>query len=226
MACRILSTKKLLPNQRHFLLNAGLKVIEANFIATHLKPFDINAVNQNLVFTSRNGFMAFLAHKLSGVYVGSNVFCIGLTTHTLIQSYGFKVVASADNAQQLAEIIIDNHNTESFTFFSGSLRRDTLPVLLHNADVAFNEVQVYDTQLTPHKITVPLDGLLFYSPSGVESYLKENTITTEICFCIGATTAQALQGITTNIITANQPSIENVIVQVRNYFNELNLNNI
>lgn len=221
MAYRILSTKKLLPNQRHFLLNAGLKVIEANFIATHLKSFDINAVNQNLVFTSRNGFMAFLAHKLSGVYVGSNVFCVGLTTHTLIQNYGFKVVVSADNAQQLAEIIINNYSTESFTFFSGSLRRDTLPILLENANVAFNEVQVYDTQLTPHKITVPLDGLLFYSPSGVESYLRENTITSEACFCIGTTTAQALQGISDNIIVANQPSIENVIVQVRNYFNEL-----
>lgn len=218
MAYRILSTKKLLPNQRHFLLNAGLKVIEANFITTHLKPFDINAVNPNLVFTSRNGFMAFLAHKLSGVYVGSNVFCVGTTTHSLIQSYGFKVVASADNAQQLAEIIISNHSAESFTFFSGSLRRDTLPALLENAGVNLNEVQVYDTELTPHKITVPLDGLLFYSPSGVESYLKENIITSEACFCIGATTAQALQGITTNIITANQPSIENLIVQVRNYF--------
>lgn len=221
MAYRILSTKKLLPNQRHFLLNAGLKVIEASFITTHLKPFGINAINQNLVFTSRNGFMAFLAHKLSGVYVGSNVFCVGLTTHTLIQNYGFKVVASADNAQQLAEIIINNYSTESFTFFSGSLRRDTLPILLENANVAFNEVQVYDTQLTPHKITVPLDGLLFYSPSGVESYLRENTITSEACFCIGATTAQALAGITDNIIVANQPSIENVIVQVRNYFGEL-----
>lgn len=221
MGYRILSTKKLLPNQRHFLLNAGLSVMEADFIATHHKQFDINAVNQNLIFTSRNGFMAFLSHKLSGVYVGSNVFCVGITTHTLIQNYGFRVIASADNAQQLADIILRDHSNESFTFFSGNLRRDTLTDTLANAGITFNEVEVYETELTPHAVTVPMDGLLFYSPSGVESYLTNNTINTEVCFCIGTTTAASLENSADKIIVANKPSIENVIIRVRNYYGTL-----
>jgi uroporphyrinogen-III synthase len=56
--------------------------------------------------------------------------------------------------------------------------------------------------------------ILFFSPSAVESYLKDNTIKKETCFCIGETTAEALHKITKNIIIAEQPSIEDVIEDV------------
>jgi uroporphyrinogen-III synthase len=48
--------------------------------------------------------------------------------------------------------------------------------------------------------------------------MKENKITTEICFCIGSTTATAVEPFTRNIIMANQPTVENVIIQCINYF--------
>ncbi|WP_309597470.1 uroporphyrinogen-III synthase [Flavobacterium davisii] len=82
----------------------------------------------------------------------------------------------------------------------------------------FNEIEIYETILAPQKISTKLDGILFYSPSGVKSYLKNNKITDEICFCIGTTTAKALKNITKNIIVTNQPSIENVIIQCLNYY--------
>ena len=59
-----------------------------------------------------------------------------------------------------------------------------------------------------------MEAILFFSPSGIESYLKENTIKKEICFCIGTTTASALEGITKNIKIADQPTIEDVIEDV------------
>ncbi|TEB40719.1 uroporphyrinogen-III synthase, partial [Flavobacterium circumlabens] len=101
-----------------------------------------------------------------------------------------------------------------FTFFSGNLRRETLPQALKEADVKFNEIQVYDTSLTPQKIKTAPDAILFFSPSGVESYLKENIIKKEKCFCIGETTADALEKITKNIIIADQPTVEDVIEDV------------
>ena len=100
------------------------------------------------------------------------------------------------------------------------MRRDTLPEALKKAGVRCNEVEVYETVLTPHKITSPTDGLLFFSPSGVASYLRENCITNQECFCIGTTTAEALQNVTENIIVANKPSIENVIIQCINYYKD------
>jgi uroporphyrinogen-III synthase len=62
------------------------------------------------------------------------------------------------------------------------------------------------------------DGILFFSPSGVESYLQENKIENEACFCIGNTTAEALKYITPNRIIANQPNMESVIMKcIENY---------
>ena len=103
---------------------------------------------------------------------------------------------------------------ESYTFFSGNLRKETLPKALKEAKITFNEIQVYETTLTPQKIKSPVEAILFFSPSGVESYLKENTIKKELCFCIGETTAEALVTKSKNILIAAQPSVENVIEDV------------
>jgi uroporphyrinogen-III synthase len=123
-------------------------------------------------------------------------------------------VAYTGYASDLAEIITLIYANESYTFFSGNLRKDTLPKALAEAGIKFNEIQVYKTSLTPHKIKETVDAILFFSPSGVESYLKENKIKKETCFCIGETTAEALGKITKNIVIANQPSIEDVIEDV------------
>jgi uroporphyrinogen-III synthase len=98
------------------------------------------------------------------------------------------------------------------------MRRATLPDALTAAGISFTEIETYETTLTPNKITATVDGLLFYSPSAVQSFLKNNKITKQTCFCIGTTTAEALQNITDNIIIANQPTIENTIIQCINYY--------
>jgi uroporphyrinogen-III synthase len=102
------------------------------------------------------------------------------------------------------------------------MRRETLPEALANAKIDFNEIEVYKTVLSPHKINSTLNGILFYSPSGIESYLKENNIGDAVCFCIGTTTAEALKGITENIVIANKPTVENLIIQCINYYKETN----
>ena len=63
------------------------------------------------------------------------------------------------------------------------------------------------------------DGILFFSPSAVESYLKQNTIKNEICFCIGKTTAETLEKKhKKNIVIAEQPTIDDVIAAVIEYY--------
>jgi len=221
MAYRVLSTKKLQPNQKLYLLNAGIAVVEADFIGIAYKPFDLDDTGGSLIFTSSNGFKGFLKHTASGMFTGSEVFCVGHKTKELINLHGFTVTSVANDAEALAEIIVSNYADGQFTFFSGSMRRDSLPDALAEANIPLTEIEVYDTVLQPQKITTPVDGILFFSPSAVQSYLQENTITTEACFCIGATTAAALVGITDKVIVAHKPSIENVIVQVRGYFAKL-----
>jgi uroporphyrinogen-III synthase len=210
----ILSTKILLSNQKQALLDAGFSVTEANFIKTENSDFDLKGINNNLIFTSQNAAQSVLLHPKCEELKSKNVFCVGIKTKALLEENGFNVDVYVDYASDLAEIITLIYSNESFTFFSGNLRKETLPKALKAAKVNFNEIQVYETTLTPQKIKTAVDGILFFSPSAIESYLKDNKIKNEICFCIGETTAEALDKTTRNIIVADQPSVENVIEDV------------
>jgi uroporphyrinogen-III synthase len=211
---QLLSTKILSQDQKQLLLDANFNVMEADFIQTQSQPFELNEINDNLIFTSQNAVQSFLLDPKSQDLKSKNVFCVGLKTKILLSESGFNVVAYTGYAADLAEIITLIYAKETFTFFSGNLRKETLPTTLKQAKVNFNEIQVYETTLTPQKIKSAVDAILFFSPSGIESYLKENTIKKEVCFCIGTTTSSALNGITKNVIIATQPTIEDVIEEV------------
>jgi uroporphyrinogen-III synthase len=216
----ILSTKKLLPKQKQLLHDKDFVVIEEDFIETKIKNFEFYKVNDNLIFTSQNAVQSILKHPKCDDLKSKNVFSVGIKTKDLLTENGFNVIAYTGYASDLAEIISLIYSKESYTFFSGNLRRDVLPNTLKENGTLFNEIEVYETNLTSKKIKSKLDGILFFSPSAVESYLKLNTIKDEMCFCIGETTAESLESKKIkNIIIAEKPSVENVIDEVIEYYN-------
>ncbi len=217
---KIASTKILSDAQIQELENAGFEVYEANFIKTESINFDLKTIYNNLIFTSQNAAQSILLHPKQKELKSKNVFCVGIKTKALLEENGFNVIVYVDYASDLAEIITLIYSKESYTFFSGNLRKETLPKALKEANIQLNEIQVYETTLTPHKLEVPVKGLLFFSPSGVESYLSENKIKKETCFCIGETTAEALFQVTKNIVIAENPSIEEVIFEVIEKFKQ------
>ncbi|MFM1753110.1 MAG: Uroporphyrinogen-III synthase [Bacteroidota bacterium] len=220
---RILSTKVLLSHQKQVLTDVGLEVLESNFIEVATKNFELKGIKDNLIFTSQNAVRSFLSHpqyeELKSELQQKKVFCVGVKSKTILTDAGFEVVAYADYAEDLAEIISLIYANANYTFFSGNLRKETLPLALEEAGIEFNEIEVYETKLNPHKITKAVDAILFFSPSGVASYLKDNTIKKELCFCIGETTAEALEIATKNIIVAPQPSIEELLADVIKEYN-------
>lgn len=218
----VLSTKILTEIQKHELINNNFDVIEHNFISISNKNQELKNINNNLIFTSQNAVLSILespdVSNLLSSLKEKPVFCVGLKTKALLEENGFEVLVYVDYAEDLAEIISLVYNDENFTFFSGNLRKDLLPKTLKNAKIKFNEIEVYQTTLTSQKITQQLDAILFFSPSGVESYLQNNKIKKEICFCIGETTAKALKEYAENIVVAEYPSVEAVIEEVINEF--------
>ncbi len=227
----ILSTKKLLPNQKKALLDNNFQLIEEDFIETIIKNFDFYSfegvseeehlkVNDNLIFTSQNAVLSVLQHPKCDELKSKNVFSVGMKTKDLLTENGFNVIAYTGYAADLAEIISLVYSKEKYTFFSGNLRRDVLPNILKENGILFNEIEVYETIITSKKIKSKVDGILFFSPSAVKSYFKLNTIKEEICFCIGETTVEAFDNKKVkNIIIAEKPSIENVIDEVIEYYN-------
>lgn len=215
----ILSTKILLPIQKQELVKADFNVIEEDFIETKTIDFELAKVNDNLIFTSQNAVNSILQHPKCEELKDKNVFSIGMKTKDLLTENGFNVIAYTGYAADLAEIISLIYSDENFTFFSGNLRRDVLPNTLQENGITLNEIKVYETKLTSKKVTEKVDGILFFSPSGVESYLKLNTIKDETCFCIGETTAEALENKKVKtIVIADKPSVENVIAEVVEYY--------
>lgn len=218
----ILSTKTLSDEQRKVFLDANFDLLEQDFIEIKNNIFELNKINTNLIFSSQNAVLSLIEQNGWEVLKTKSVFCVGIKTKELLEQNGFKVDVYMDYASELAEIITLIYNKESYTFFSGNLRMETLPNALKNEGITFNEIEVYQTKLAPFKISEQekFDGILFFSPSAVESYLSNNKIKKETCFCIGTTTAKALEvNKVKNIVIAEIPTINNVIVEVIEYYN-------
>jgi len=218
---RILSTKKLLEHQKQYLLSANFEVFQEDFIEIQNKKFKLESINDYLIFTSQNAVESVLLNEKLVEIKTKKCFCVGEKTKTFLVQNGFEVIASSEYASELASVICNKFPKKSFTFFCGNLRRDILPDSLQLAQVLFDEVEVYQTILTPHKADENINGILFFSPSAVESFLKVNKIQDEICFCIGNTTAKALENKTKKIVVANHPSVESNIIKCIEFFNKI-----
>lgn len=215
----VLSTKKLSEKNKIRLEDAGFLIMERNFIKVKPKRFQLTICHNLVLFTSKNAVKSVLRNKKDLELIKEKeCLCVGKQTRKFLKKKGFKVLAQAENAKELGKLIAKDYNNRSFTFFSGSLRRNELPQLLTENDIVFNEIEVYETTLKSYKINVKTDAILFFSPSGVASFLNENQLEEQDCFCIGKTTAKALEHKTKNCIVAPQPSVEAVIETVINYY--------
>ncbi len=212
----ILSTKKLTLAQKELLLNTGLGFVEYDAINIELLEIKIDHETQNAIFTSKNAVKAIQNSE----FRIQNCFCVGSNTKKLLEENGQNVVEVAQNASDLAKTIIKKYKNGSFLFFCGNLRRNELPDLLKRNNVNVKEQIVYKTHINSKKFNRSFDGILFFSPSGVQSYVSENKMDKSIAFCIGSTTASEAKKYTNNIIIANKPTVENVIVQAVKYFKE------
>jgi uroporphyrinogen-III synthase len=219
---RIVSTKKLSEKQKHTLLRANFLLFEEDFIDIQNKDFTIETINEYLIFTSQNAVESVLRNEKREELKTKDCFCVGEKTKALLEENGFEVIEYSEYAAELASIICNQYAKSSFTFFCGNMRRDFLPDALKFGQIGLDEIEVYNTILTPHKMDFTPDGILFFSPSGVKSYMKENKMEDEICFCIGKSTSEALKYITPNRIIANEPTKESVIMKCIEYYKEQN----
>lgn len=209
---KILATKTLLLTQKQLLIAADFEVEETDFISIKNQDFDFESKSCDaLIFCSQNAVYSALMHPKCSEMKTKSVFCVGLKTKNLLTENGFNVMAYTGYADDLCQIMTLVYPNFRYTFLSGNLRKDTIPDGLKNAGIAVAEIQIYETLLAPKKLKTTFDAILFFSPSAVKSYLKNNKITKELCFCIGNTTALEVEKHSKNAIVAAYPTIESVI---------------
>ena len=211
----ILSTKKLSLAQKERLLNAQLAVVDFNFIDSETIPFQTpQQTIENAIFTSQNGVNAVLTKNIKI----ENCFCVGKRTEKLLKDKNQNVIFSGANAEELGAQIINKNKTRTYHYFCAQKRLDTLPNTLNEHQIKWHEIPVYKTLHTPKKYEQKFNGVLFFSPSGIESYFSINE-TPIHSFCIGNTTAKALHKYTQNYTIATKPSVENVLIKAIKHFN-------
>ena len=210
----VLSTRKLTSGQRELLLNAGIGLVERDFISIEPLDFSVEELPGNLIFTSRNSVELFDRKFSEGEFRNRNIFCVGEKTAALLKSKGYSVKETEDYGADLARLIAEHYRGEEFQFFCGKMRNPDLPEYLRQHKVNFRETYLYNTRFTPSKIDRIFEGILFFSPSGVQSFCQENSLSESTAFCIGTTTAAEAEKHTRNLVLATKPTIESVIVQV------------
>ena len=219
----IYATKNLSLDQKsNFSTKIGVAM--SDFITTRnnrLKPIIVKNPIKNVVITSQNAVDSLLENFITSELDFENIYCVGKRTKRLIEKKIGKVTQVENSAEKLANYLVDNLNGEEITYFCGNKRRDELPTILAKNNISVKEVECYQTQLTPRKIDEKYQGVLFFSPTGIESFLKDNSSTNEsVAFCIGDTTASEAKKHFEKVVVAELPTVESVIKSVNNHFQE------
>lgn len=183
---------------------------------------DLLIVEVTVVFTSMNAVEAIVKH-LGKHKPDWKIYCIGITTNKLVKEYfgNDAVIGTATNATELAGLIIEERITNKVLFFCGDQRREELPSILRKNGIRVNEMVVYNTLQINHTVSKLYHGILFFSPSAVNSFFRINTIpASTIVFSIGLTTASVIAKKTNNkIVVSDLPGKDNLTNLMIEYFN-------
>ena len=232
---KILSTKKLKGGELERAWALGLKVDDFDFI--EIRFFAANEVvgmlgsatevagtlgmGSVLVFTSMNAVKGVEGLVGSAGWSGS-VYCLGPRTKSLVERAGWKVRGTAKDSLGLAERILEDVDVREVVFVCGRKRLSVLPDRLREAGVLVREWFVYDTILTPRAVDLGVyDGVLFFSPSGVESFLSlYPEVVDLVCFVVGDTTGGYLKDRCPGVrmVVGRESSVLGVIEAVGEYF--------
>jgi uroporphyrinogen-III synthase len=235
---KVLSTKKLKSSLVAKARKNDVEIIEQEFISVtpilseEKRDEVITWVMSNnvhhVVFTSANAVEAVKNYLPEGdkrFMFNWNIFCISGRTKSALKPYvcDERILATADYGKDLAQKIIER-GVKEIVFFCGNRRRDELPAILNDAGIKVHEVTVYETVETPAVAINEVNGILFFSPSAVQSFFSANQLKTDtVCFAIGTTTAEAIKEFTANkIIISEATSQESILASVQLYFENSN----
>lgn len=226
---QILCTRPLPTSLIDLAAEAGIEINVSPFIETEsILSIEVQQEIELLsfqtaivVFTSMNAVDAVTGF-LDGHQPDWTIYSIGTATGRLVKEYfgEERVAGTAADAASLALLIAEDRFADEVVFFCGDQRRDELPAMLRQHGIDVNEIVVYQTINLPHTIEQQYHGILFFSPSAVQSFFQKNKLTdTTILFAIGNTTASEIKKFTDNkIIISGSPEKENLVAKMMEYF--------
>ncbi len=221
VATQIFSTKKLTEEQQR-MFSDGIEVKSTDFIQTspaRIAPALLKKEHNNVIITSQNAVESLLTHTTATDLKFKNIYCVGRKTKRLVENSIGKVTYTASNAKKLAEHLVAYLEGTEVSYFCSNIRMNDLPEILEANNIIVNEIETYKTKHTPIELESSVEGVLFFSPSAIDSYLTKND-SNKTAYCIGETTAAYARLHFKDVRVAKLPSVEDVIALVNeNYSN-------
>lgn len=217
---KILSTRVLEPAIINEARKRGILIDCIPFIDIHYKP--ITNIHQQLgKIDARDIFIFTSQHAVQAAFdilkdLKNRTYCISGATFNAVQQTALHVIAAAGYASELVNLVEIN-NDRRYVLFCGNKRLPAIPDFLQQQQLKLSEVICYENIASPKKVEQHYDGVMFYSPSGVESYFKLNSaVPHQKYYCIGTTTAKAIARYSKeNIIIAEKPEIRAMLEKIR-----------
>jgi uroporphyrinogen-III synthase len=189
-----------------------IEVIRTEPIQT--AAFDLK--NHSLIFTSVNGVRAFFKNhfKPNEDFTAKNynkIYCVGEKTKRELRKYGFGTFKVLKNAETLSRFIIGNCQHEQFLHFCGNLALDVLDKDLPLQNIRYKKITIYKTEEIQPSLPEKYHAAVFFSPSGVRSFAKLNSLEGMKIFSIGETTSNELRKHTTgDIFTSEENTLASI----------------
>ena len=178
-----------------------------------------------VIFTSMNAVEA-VKEMVGDKNLSWKIYCIGNTTKALVEKYfpNSLIIGTAADATTLAKLVLLNKEIKEAVFFCGNQRREELPESLSSNGVKVKEIVVYNTYEVSTKVIEGYDGILFFSPSAVNSFFAVNKIgEATVAFAIGQTTAAEIAKHSLNrVVVSDKPGKEELVKTMMNYYQTVN----
>ena len=215
----IYSSKTLSVGQKDLFADY-INVDSSDFVKTtpnRINPTLLKSSHEHVIITSKNCVNAILNNCPADELKFKTIYCVGRRTKKLIEQKIGPVSISAKNAKTLAGKLVEALEGQEVSYFCSDIRMDDLPYILSKHNIKVNEIIAYSTKLEAPKLTESIEGVLFYSPSTIESFLKNNSPTCT-AYCIGESTAKEAAKHFEDVRVAKIPTVESVIELVNNHY--------
>ena len=208
---KILSTKILSENLKEIFDDNKFDLFEHDFIKIGSINFELPNHDGSWIFTSQNAVNAVFSNSKSMDLIFNKIYCVGENTKSVLSKKGQKVVKNLKNSTKLANFISKHAKNEKFIFCRSDIKNDNFTDFFKKEKIDLKEIVVYNNQPNSIVLKDKFEAIMFYSPSGIKSFLKNNQLGSSHCICIGETTASYAKNYSSNVLSCKTPSIKHVI---------------
>ncbi len=213
---KILSTKTLSEVSFERILAAGHQISHYDIISAEPLPFA--APRYDLYICSSQNAVNALSHYWKNQdqehLLNTDWYCVGDKTAEALKKMGLRVVEIAHSAKELIEETLSSPEFEEKRKLWLSGVKKTKETETYIRSKKADAIDVYLTIPDLKKVSESFDVVLFFSPQGIEYFLKSNSIEEGVkVYCIGDTTAQKAETLNISVTAvAKTPSSERMVL--------------